>query len=701
MKINEFSPTEVCPILAGDTETHTFVDGVLLSEEEIKELFAEQDDNGNYIHGATWAREHVTVQAYAWLLSDGRKWAYLETFDEFVDFCVQHQTHSVWWYNAKFDFAFFDYEMLTNGWQGVRLAKKQKLKDKQFASLHGPQGQRYKLTLAVEAHIKAKKDRHKHVYSFSNYDLCNIFGGGLAANLASFNVCDYDGNPIRKLTMDYQGDENLDYMKNDVYGLFHLLRLSSEYLEKNHGYSLMEENCKIMTAGGLAKRLLLRELYHDKDKVNVSKFQSDHQIDIETDTYVRSRYLYQGGKTIANPLYLNKLLYNGYFYDGEKKIKLKGDKSKIYYYDVNSMYPAQMRVMPDLIGQLLSINPDREKEYREMGYQIIYEIEIPENGAWLKRAGALGVLYNPVTREYVDEMTRASTGAKPLMFFDFEIEMLEKFYFLDFQIIKIWAIAKTINYGYKRYVDRFYKEKAEAKKAHDGVRQAFAKLALNSSYGKLSEKATKEVSHREISVKTGCVILVDDGEETEEKALLNVIQGAYITAKARCMLMQYMIDICGGACNTAENIVYCDTDSIQTFLPYDKADDFALGALKLETGRPYVGGKWLAPKTYVLIGDDGIDGYIRDASIRPLAVHTKGVNVKVFDNLFNKQGKETYETSPADIDKFFRPGVKYQTLCGINVIGGKALLPLEKELCRFDNILATNYECLYDEHEKI
>ena len=34
----------------------------------------------------------------------------------------------------------------------------------------------------------------------------------------------------------------------------------------------------------------------------------------------------------------------------------------------------------------------------------------------------------------------------------------------------------------------------------------------------------------------------------------------------------------------------------------------------------------------------------------------------------------------------FAPGLEYQTLCGINVPGGKALLPFFKQLCREDNI---------------
>lgn len=150
--------------------------------------------------------------------------------------------------------------------------------------------------------------------------------------------------------------------------------------------------------------------------------------------------------------------------------------------------------------------------------------------------------------------------------------------------------------------------------------------------------------------------------------------GAYITAKARCALTGFMRALCGDAQNTLAHILYCDTDSVQTDIEHSNADPYTLGGWKLETGKPYNAGKWLAPKTYMLLQFDaqGLPCY---------TIHSKGVNSKTLSAAIPDG------TPPADAFARFAPGLQYQTLCGINVSGGKALLPFFKQLCREDNII--------------
>ena len=435
MKINEFNETDITPIISADTETHTFVDGVLMSTEQIKKLFAERNEDGELTHTTAWARQHVSVDAYAWLVSDGRKFAWLETFEEFVIFCCQHKVKTIWWYNAKFDFAFFDYQLLSKGWN---LAESKKMSHMTYNSLHGEQGQRYKLTLCYEYARKGVDDRHTRKHTFSNYDFCNIFGGGLENNLKSFNVVDYNGNAIRKLTMDYQAeiDENaIQYMRNDVDGLFHLVRIASEFLENETGYTLMKDNPEIMTAGGLAKRVLLETIYETGDaKKNVLYFQKEHRVSIELDAMLRYKKLYQGGKTIANPDFLNKLI-----------------KTKIYYYDRNSMYPSEMSIMPDLVGGLLELNKEYLEFYKTHNYQIIYELE---NYHFTLKDGALGVLYNPFIKKYVETFDAVDYNNRTFLIFDFELDTIGKFYDITTDFKKIYAIKKKENKKYKKYVEK-------------------------------------------------------------------------------------------------------------------------------------------------------------------------------------------------------------------------------------------------------
>ena len=652
MIYNDFPVDHRPTVCAADTETITRVDGKIFTDSEIMDFFAQRSPSGEILHSQSWAREHCTVSAYAWMISDGVYFAICENMLEFLDFCALHRIVNIWWYNAPFDFSFFDYQLLTTGW---KLGGK-KLKIGEYSSLHGRQGQRYKMTIC---HFYRNRSRHKKPWEISMYDFRNIFAGGLAQNLAAFNVCDYSGKPIRKLEMDYQSTEftpeRIAYMRNDTAGLFHLVRISSEFIEREVSpeYGFMGEKIKILTAGGLAKVALLESMYQSGLKWDLMAFHTQHPMTPERDADIRFYKLYQGGKTLVNPFFVNKV-YNG----------------KIFYYDRNSMYPTEMSIMPDLTGGLLSIRPDREEYYISNNYQIIYELT--DCNFYIKQ-GALPIFYDPFTRQYVSEYHSYNYNNRAFWIFDFELEEIGKFYDIEYNKNRILAIKKTVNPGISDYVQQWYAQKAKAKKEKNGVLSQFSKLMLNASYGKLAQNPVIEQSHRELDADGGYVHLIQDGAETDEKAILSVVMGAYITAKARCALTSFMRQLCGDAQHTLAHIFYCDTDSVQTDIEYADADPYTLGAWKLETGKPYDAGKWLAPKTYVLLqfDNDGKPCY---------TIHSKGVSAKTLSAAIPDG------TPPDEAFSRFAPGLEYQTLCGINVPGGKALLPFFKQLCREDNI---------------
>lgn len=652
MIYNDFPADHRPTVCAADTETITRIDGKIFSDSELLEFFAQRSPSGEILHGQSWAREHCTVSAYAWMISDGAYFAICETMTEFLDFCAAHRVVNIWWYNAPFDFSFFDYQLLTTGW---KLGGK-KLAIGEYSSLHGRQGQRYKMTIC---HFYRDRSRHKKPWKISMYDFRNIFAGGLAQNLEAFNVCDYSGTPIRKLEMDYQSTdftpERIAYMRNDTAGLFHLVRIASEFIEREISpeYGFMGEKIKVLTAGGLAKIGLLESMYQSGLKWDLMAFHIQHPMTPESDADIRFYKLYQGGKTLVNPLFVNKV-YNG----------------KIYYYDRNSMYPSEMSIMPDLTGGLLSIRSDRVEYYMSNNYQIIYEIT--DCNFYIKQ-GALPIFYDPFIRQYVTEYHSYNYNNRAFWIFDFELEEIGNFYDIEYTENRILAIKKTVNPGIAAYVQHWYSQKARAKKEKNGVLSQFSKLMLNASYGKLAQNPVIEQSHRELDADGGYVHLIQDGAETDEKAILSVIMGAYITAKARCALTTFMRKLCGDAQATLAHIFYCDTDSVQTDLEYPDADPYTLGGWKLETGKPYDAGKWLAPKTYILLQFDNDN--------KPCyTIHSKGVSAKTLSAAIPDG------TLPEEAFSRFAPGLEYQTLCGINVPGGKALLPFFKQLCREDNI---------------
>ena len=663
-KINEFDDFSPVPVIACDTETHTFIDGQMLSESEIFELAKTKP--------VSFFREHASVHVYAWLVSDGRRFAWFETFDEFADFCTIHRVKSAWWYNAKFDFSCIDYHILAVSKYPWKRAETKKLNAFEYSSLHSDFGQRYtfKFCLPYQLHGK-KNDRHKREHTTANYDFCNIFGGGLKKLLNDFNVKDYDGRDIRKLEMDYQGDPNdpqaVAYMRNDVDGLFHAVRIADEFLREHFGRSIMSGKPDFITAGGLAKKELLKTLYKREDAKNLETFKRFHPMTLESDEFFRVGGLYRGGITFLNERYKNKVI------------------SGLYRYDINSMYPFQMYKMPDIRGFAYPMTYDEYiAEPNELREQYVYIFEIRKLTAYCY-PDKIGVFYDPVYKEYSRAIDFTGDEHFPVFqVFDFEFETYMKYYEMSFDISRVLRLKAVKIQEYSQFVQTNYKMKEDAKREKNAVKQSFAKLLLNSSYGKLSQNPFFTPSHYEINDETGAVHLVSDEiEKPDESVILSVVQGAYITASARTQLLNLILDVTNG--NPAQNFVYCDTDSIHAFSYYDKCDPFMLGMLKDESdGTPFNFCKYIAPKTY-------FDARMNERGVvTELELHSKGITTKIIEKELHTPSGEW--KTPIEIDEIFAVGAQFQPLSSLNVKGGKALIPVLKYLARPEDDPILDYD---------
>lgn len=660
---DDFDPHARIEWAAADTEAYTLVDGRRISTDEMLELSRGKP--------TSWWRQHVTVDVYAWLISDGHRTACFDTFDAFASFCATHLVATLWWYNAKYDFAHIDYALLTSGWS---LNVGGKMQDKQYRSLHSNQGQRYSLALASEY---TDASRHKHTHVTTSYDLCNIFGGGLAKNLKAFNVCDFDGNPVRKLEMDYQGDNDdaaaRAYMDNDVIGLYHLVRTADAFLHDRWGYTLTGKRPDVMTAGGLAKRVLLSYYngYSTDHRANVAEYQRWHKVDISADTFYRVHNLYRGGITLVNPAHQNRPITR-----------------PIYKYDINSMYPYQMSRMPDLVGRPYRVSlAEWRKKYAKSGDWVgAYYITSVDARM---RDGMLPTWYDVNNREYTATAYHSPEN-RPLLMFTAEFDEMCHWYDLDeanvdISAVYMWQTAPA--HAYKQFITDNYDLKREGKRTGNKVMEAFAKLLLNSSYGKLAENPHKEQTHRELNPETGAVTLIDDGENVDEKCLLSVVMGALVTSMARVQLLSLIRDVCPVP---ARDFIYADTDSIAATTQYNKCDPYTLGMLKDETvidgvSIPYTWGKYIAPKTYIL------SRTLPDGT-RDVECHCKGMPLTAVFTTENaaiarEAGKISADMSNAEIDAIFAAGRQFTALAAMNVRGGKALVPIQKYLCRADNTI--------------
>jgi hypothetical protein len=276
----------------------------------------------------------------------------------------------------------------------------------------------------------------------------------------------------------------------------------------------------------------------------------------------------------------------------------------------------------------------------------------------------IAVFRNPFTAQYTKRVHIETT----MCMFSEELAELENWYDMDNYVkyVIVYPVRQTS--GYHDFIDKFYKLKNDSKKAGEKAKTAFAKLLLNSSYGKLAERVKREKTFRELKAEDDAVRLVNTNEfDIDERGRLSVVQGAYITMKARVWILSHIREICP---NVQQDFIYCDTDSIHTLTKYADADAYTLGGFKDEGTFNCV--KYIAPKCY-------FDAVIDGKTVKDIEFHTKGLNVQVIRDEFtiiDENGRRWKDID--EIARRFSYGQQYQSLSGMNISGGKALIPLIK-----------------------
>ena len=528
-------------------------------------------------------------------------------------------------------------------------------------------------------------DRHEYVHAVEYRDFMKLVTGGLEKLLNDLNVVDLEGNPIRKLTMEYQAvntdelsEDEIDYCANDVKGLYFAIKQFNETIEaqSNNECHIYGEETNIMTAGGFAKHELLRSLYPNisSKRGRIRAYQKDHPLTQEQDEWLRKNHLYRGGISYVNKLYKGKLL---------TKEMMHGP---MYRYDVNSEYPYAMAQINDLIKKPLKRTLN---EYMKMPNKDEYEaVYILTNVYGDVKHNYLGLWYDPFKKDYVDHINEEGTH----LIFERELNEMAQWYDnfeYSCEYVLLWKKGKK---AYAPFVNENYDLKAQAKKDHNPTLQTTTKLKLNSSYGKLAERVERVKGHYELNEDTGAIHFVRDEVEVDAGASMNVAIGALITAVARCYILSKIREVCD---DIKHKFVYIDTDSIHAFASYDKADAFKLGGLKLEATCEAV--KYVLPKTYIDIERVNKDGTI---DYDAFEVHSKGINLSaVVADLKKKQkGKKHGKPTLALIDNKIAYGAKYLCLVAMNVRGGKVLIPTEKYLARLEQAPTQDDKVYYNNY---
>ena len=683
MILNTFQAQSRAPYATMDTETHHLLDGEdMPSAETLLEMILERDPKtGKRLRNSQWWREHITVTVWAYIVYTPEGLAILETWAETSRFLAQHAIKTVWWYNAPFDFAALDAAKMRDGWRYVIEDKKAtpspptadrpeiapKLTEPlTYSELASPFGARYTMTEIHPFDRSAAYSRtNRKTVKTRHYDARNLLRGGLGKNLETYKVTDADGNPIRKRTMNYQAagadsltEDDLLYMQDDARGLWYLIDAFGKQLADDYGIEIRGRKPQVLTASGLAKKLLLRKMYPTMrdDRARARLYRKLHPIDPELDHYLRDADLLHGGLVIVNPAIRGKPLQG----------------IPIFRFDYNSHYPAIMASMPDIRGKPRIIEgraaKDSEKDVRVF--------EITEIHAILRR-GYVPSWLDPFTHGVADVIEMTPDDHKPIMMFDFELDELALWYDCRVEVSRTWLWKGAPCPAFADFVADHYARKAEASARHDKARKETEKTILNGCTGKFSQNPARRIQWRQMG-EDGVVRLMQAEIEIDEAAIMSVLQGSYITAMGRTLLRKSCRLIAQSAHKpVAAVILYTDTDSLHSTVPWRDTDPYALGALKCENETPIKDAIFIAPKTYAEIDEEALAliGYVarKEYDGDGVNIRCKGVNVELLREAWN-HGEPLAE--------IYRIGREYPSLTALNVRGGKALLPLPKAVCR-------------------
>lgn len=287
--------------------------------------------------------------------------------------------------------------------------------------------------------------------------------------------------------------------------------------------------------------------------------------------------------------------YREFYYGGRCQAFVTGEvKGEHKIYDINSAYPrAMLDEHPSPLNKQFIISNSKKLPVQGCYFAVIDAVS---RGALPYRDDKDFRLSFPsdnnIRRYYV-------TG--------WEIQAGLETGTLDIKKIVEWRKPRqTINF--KEYVDLFYTEKVEGKESGDKIKELFAKLFLNSAYGKFALnpdefKEYKLVNYGGYPVECNNSNGHDDYEldsswpdygidiykrdDPKEHGFYNVSVAASITGWVRAYLWRAI-------CNS-DAVVYCDTDSIICRGFYCDLSDNEIGAWKYEgtTDCGYIAGRKL------------------------------------------------------------------------------------------------------------
>ena len=317
--------------------------------------------------------------------------------------------------------------------------------------------------------------------------------------------------------------------------------------------------------------------------------------------------------------------------------------------DNNSMYPYIYSTIKLPYGKPIFCKTENEvKNYNFYIIKVYIKYEL-KKGYIPIIGGSVGLYsslhYNSTSNNEFEEH----------VFCNNDFEMIKEFYDIEYRFVWGYGFETKENF-FKEYADTFIKIKNENK----GIKRALAKVMLNSPYGKTAMNGFTEIKNYYIDedniIKSNII-----GYEINDSEYQYLPIAIAITSGARKLLLETAKNI------GFENVLYMDTDSIKYKnkpVPF-KFDSNTLGKWKDEGLCDLF--KTIAPKKYVYYCN-GILSYT-----------CAGFNKSILNKEMLHNETVSRETA-IEYMKRFDKGLKLECLQSKKIEGGRALLPIEKEI---------------------
>lgn len=539
------------------------------------------DFETSFENGTAWVYAFGIAKLYDDYIKFG------SSLDEFMRYVFKSTDKIVYFHNLKFDGRFILYWLLKNGYEYVEKITA----ERQYTHLIDTMNNFYSIQVSYTYKEKIRKVEFLDSYKKLPFSLAKI--------AKDFNIEEtklvYDYGKIR-----YEGHtltrEEKQYLANDVI----ILRKAIEITEA--------QGMQKMTIGSNALAFY-KNTVNKSDAINFKSIFP--HLEDSIDEYLRNAY--RGGCSIVNKKKVGKVL-------------------TVYSYDVNSMYPAQLRYKPMPWGypQYFKGKYEPDEKYPLYIQHIKCEFFIkPQHIPCIQIKKSIMFDNN----EWIEN----STMKVDLYLTNLDLEIfLESYHTVGLEYIDGYKFH-SMRGLFTEYIEHWYNIK---KTSDNPSLVTIAKLHLNSLYGKFGTAPKK----------SRLTFQLEDDTIRRKDVIVDKVRTVYlpiaifVTSYAR----HYLIKSINA---NYDDFIYCDTDSIHLERPakHIEVDAKKLGAFKFE----YKGkGKYLKQKCYLVRYDEE---YIKNGKAAKLVC--AGLN------------QSFIEESDFEFDNFY-VGRRYKKLKQKNVHGG-------------------------------